>query len=124
MARASSWTCQRQSAGRKCHAKNPSRKRLCATCGKARPARKKPAHLAALDLTYEQYINLNDGEHCGMCKRTRDQLPNPARKLDRDHEHRGDGRPRGLLCRECNRKLKHYMTLEWLRVAVAYLERT
>lgn len=122
MARASGWTCQRQSAGVKCHAKNPSRKRLCVTCGKPRPARKKPAHMAALDLDYEAYVQINDGEHCGICGRTRDQLPNPGRRLDRDHDHK-TGLPRGLLCREDNRRLKAWITPHWLRKATYYLER-
>jgi hypothetical protein len=124
MARSSGWTCQRQSAGTKCRAKNPARSRKCATCGKARPARKKPAHMAALDLSYEAYVELNGGERCGICGRTRDQLPDPSRRLDRDHEHKGTGKPRGLLCRECNRRLKSYMTPLWLRLATFYLERT
>lgn len=79
--------------------------------------------MAALDLTYEQYVEINGGEHCGICGRQRGELPNPGRRLDRDHNHRS-GKPRGLLCREDNRKLKHWMTLDWLLAAVAYLERT
>lgn len=124
MARAKGWTCGRQSSGVKCGFFNAPRQRKCYVCGKPRPARKKPAHMAALDLPYDAYVELNGGEHCGICGRTRDQLPNPDRRLDRDHEHRGDGKPRGLLCRECNRRLKSYLTPLWLRLAAAYLERS
>lgn len=74
-------------------------------------------------MPYEEYIVINGGEFCGVCGRTRDELPDPSRRLDRDHEHKADGLPRGLLCRECNRKLKAWITLEWARRVVAYLER-
>jgi hypothetical protein len=120
---ARTWKCQRVAAGVKCGASNQGRARKCAACGKPRPARRKPAHMAALDLGYDGYLALNGGEHCGICKRTRDQLANPARRLDRDHDHL-TGRPRGLLCRECNRKLRSWLTREWLMAALAYLERT
>lgn len=103
----------------KCRAVNPARKRLCETCGKPRPPRKRKAHMAALDLSYEHYIEINGGEHCGICGRG----PN-GKRLDRDHEHSGDGRPRGLLCHVCNRRLRGFVTLEWLAAATAYLERS
>lgn len=76
--------------------------------------------MAALDLSYEAYIELNGGEHCGICGR----VPEPGgRKLDRDHEHKGEGRPRGLLCWACNRQLRTWATIQWLLAAAAYLER-
>lgn len=57
-------------------------------------------------------------ERCGICG-----APPKSRRLDRDHEHKGQGRPRGLLCAfPCNTGLKDWMTPEWLRAAADYLE--
>lgn len=75
--------------------------------------------MVALDLTYEDYIRLNGGEHCGICTRGR----TGGRRLDRDHDH-GTGTARGLLCSRCNRALPSWVTAEWLRAAIAYLERS
>jgi hypothetical protein len=118
--RLSAWTCQRVTAGETCRHKNPSRKRKCAECGKARPARRRPKHLAALDASYEEYVALNGGEQCGICGATQKE---GGKRLHRDHDHR-TGRARGLLCFRCNAALRPYMTLEWLRAAVEYLQRT
>lgn len=76
--------------------------------------------MAALDLSYEHYIEINGGESCGICG----AAPSKGRRLDRDHEHRGAGRARGLLCHMCNRSLRHGVTIEWLRAAADYLERS
>lgn len=118
------WTCQRVKAGKKCSHVNPRRLQICTACGKRRPKTKKPAHMAALKLTYEQYIKLNGGERCGICGAP----PKSARRLNRDHEHIGNGRPRGLLCAKCNRFLVQtryglVVTSEWLRAAADYLDR-
>lgn len=78
MPKAKTWTCQRQTAGVKCKATNPSRKRKCEACGKTRPARKRPAHMLALDIPYERYVEINGGEHCGICGK----LPKAGRRLD------------------------------------------
>ena len=59
------------------------------------------------------------GERCGVCGRP----PKDGRKLHRDHDHR-TGEIRGLLCFPCNRALPAYVTEEWLRKALAYLERS
>jgi hypothetical protein len=76
--------------------------------------------MSALALSYEYYVALNGGEHCGICGRE----PKPGgRRLDRDHSHEGVGVPRGLLCPRCNRLLHRFVTPEWLRAAMAYLER-
>lgn len=75
--------------------------------------------MAALDLPYEHYIEINGGEHCGICGAAR----SPDRRLQRDHDHRGPGHPRGLLCFACNRWLRGFMTIDWMRRAIAYLER-
>jgi hypothetical protein len=116
----STWTCRRQSGGVKCGHVNPGRKRKCESCGKTRPARKQPAHRAALSLSYERYVELNGGEFCGICGRE----PKPGKKLRRDHEHKGNGKPRGLLCWTCNLVLRNWVTVEWLRSAIRYLERS
>lgn len=114
------WKCQRVTRGIKCGRRNPNRFQKCQGCGKRRPARKRPAHMSALDLPYEYYVQINGGDHCGICGRERTPF-DP--KLHRDHEHSGVGTPRGILCFRCNAALRPYMTLEWLRAAVAYVER-
>jgi hypothetical protein len=75
--------------------------------------------MAALDIPYERYVELNGSEHCGICGCE----PPPHRKLDRDHDH-ATGKPRGLLCRKHNRMLKRWLTDDFMRLALAYLERT
>lgn len=112
------WTCQRQHEGIPCRRVNEARKRKCQRCGKPKPPKRKPAHTRALELTYDQYVELNGGEHCGICRRK----PSASRKLDRDHDHR-TGEPRGLLCHLCNRTLGNRITAAWLRCAIAYMER-
>lgn len=72
--------------------------------------------MIALDLTYEQYVDLNGGDQCAICGRGRSK----NRKLDRDHDHH-TRKPRGLLCSRCNRALPSWMTPTWLRAAYAYL---
>lgn len=74
--------------------------------------------MAALDIAYERYVELNGGEHCGICGAER----KPEKRLDRDHDHK-TGRPRGLLCWACNRQLRTWATVEWLLAAAAYLKR-
>lgn len=113
------WTCQRVTTGAKCGWLNANRYRKCRACGKSRPARKPPAHMSALALSYEYYVELNGGERCGICG----AAPNPGRRLDRDHCHKGVGTPRGLLCWSCNKWLREFMGPKWLRAAAAYLER-
>jgi hypothetical protein len=113
------WTCQRRSQGVKCGTVNPRRFQLCQACGKRRPATRKPAHLVVLDEPYEAWVE-RFGERCGICGKG----PSVKRpRLDRDHEHKGTGRARGLLCAICNLRLKGWMDPVWLRAAAAYLER-
>jgi hypothetical protein len=113
------WTCQRVENKLPCKHVNPNRKRKCGWCGKPRPARKRPAHLAALKEPYSVFLALNGGEWCGICGAE----PTSRRKLDRDHCHK-TGRPRGLLCVRCNRQLASWCDPGWLRDAADYLERT
>lgn len=76
--------------------------------------------MAALLLPYQTYLEANRGmERCGICGRA----PG-TRRLHRDHEHKGAGRPRGLLCPNCNRLLSDRVTVEWLESAIRYLKRT
>jgi hypothetical protein len=92
-------------------------KKKCRACGKLRPKKRQPAHRAILTaVTYDECVAMFT-ERCGICGREP-----TGRKLHRDHEHKGAGAIRGLLCFRCNSALRSYMTLEWLRGAVAYLE--
>jgi hypothetical protein len=52
----STWRC------RGCLSMNASRTRKCAACKKARPKRRRPAHLKALDVPYADYVVLNGGK--------------------------------------------------------------
>ena len=112
------WTCQRVAAGSKCGHRNPSRKQKCLACGKTRPARRRAAHLKALDASYEDFVTLNGGNFCAICGRK----PTARRRLDRDHDHKS-GLARGLLCARCNRALPSWVTHTWLLSAAAYLSR-
>jgi hypothetical protein len=118
VARARTWTCRRWRNGHKCLHVNPSRKRKCEECGAPKPAPRRPKHMVALAVTYDDYVTLNGGERCAICLRER----SAARRFDRDHDHR-TGRPRGLLCPRCNRALPAWVTPEWLEAAAAYLRR-
>ena len=82
-----------------------------------RKAKRKPTHMKALEIPYEDYIALNGGEHCGICK-----AEPKTKRLDRDHDHK-TGKPRGLLCHRCNRALPAWITVEWLSLATNYLVR-
>lgn len=75
--------------------------------------------MAALELDYAAYVELNGGEFCGVCGRE----PTANRRLDRDHSHKDGGFPRGLLDPRCNRALPSWITPEWLRAAADYLDR-
>src|SRR3954471_5375166 len=117
---ASTWACQRVTGGVKCGAVNPKRLHICPKCGKKRPPTKRAAHNKALGLPYKAFLIVNDGSpNCGICGRP----PPEGGKHRRDHEHKGDGLPRGLLCWTCNLALRDFATVEWLRGAAAYLER-
>lgn len=75
--------------------------------------------MAALELDYAGYVRINGGEHCGICGRKP-----PAVNLHRDHEHKGNGRPRGLLCVACNMRLGERVTVAWMEQAINYLKRS
>lgn len=112
------WTCQRVRGGVKCGQVNARINQKCKRCEGPRPKRKQPAHRAVLaERPYGWWVELF-GERCGICGAER----TPARRLDRDHDHK-TGAVRGLLCHRCNRALPHWANAEWLRAAAAYLER-
>jgi hypothetical protein len=90
-------------------------KQKCVRCGASRPAPRKPAHTAALNDPYDEWVR-RYGERCGICG-----AEPKTRRLDRDHDHR-TGRARGLLCPLCNRMLNN-RTAAWLRAAADYLDR-
>lgn len=85
--------------------------------GRPVTTKRKPAHMAALAISYDRYIEINGGEFCGICG-----TKPKTKRLDRDHEHKGNGRPRGLLCHRCNRALPNWITIDWLTKAQGYLE--
>ena len=105
------WTC------RGCGTQWPRTKRKC-VCGRSRPAPRRPKHQLVLETPYDWWVQ-RYGETCGICGRP----PGRKRRLDRDHDHRDGGRPRGLLCARCNRALPNWVTAEWLLAAAAYLQR-
>jgi hypothetical protein len=74
--------------------------------------------MAALDIPYETYVEINGSETCGICGCP----PKDGRRLNRDHDH-ATGQPRGLLCWIDNKFLRRGMTIDWMRRAIAYLER-
>jgi hypothetical protein len=114
------WTCQRVSGGQKCRHVNENRLRLCGRCRKPKPKPRRPEHMAALDIPYAVYVEMF-GERCGICGRP----PTDGKKLRRDHSHKGDGHPRGLLCWRHNVGLQMFGDddPDLLRAAAAYLER-
>lgn len=105
------WTC------RSCKLILPRTTQKC-SCGQVRPAARRPKHQMVLDtVPYEMWV-ARFGERCGICGRP----PGPNRRLDRDHDHR-TGLWRGVLCHRCNRALPDWITVQWLRAAITYLER-
>lgn len=109
---ARSWRCKA------CLSVNAPRKRVCQACKLARPKRRRPAHLQALEQPYEVFVAANGGvDACGICG-----AQGKTRRLHRDHDHR-TGRPRGILCFRDNVALRPYMTLEWVEAAAEYLRR-
>lgn len=118
------WTCKRRQAGVKCGYRNAAVKQRCGKCGGPRPERKQPKHMAVLrSLTFEDFVEVNGGEFCGVCRKTQKASGGPI-KLYRDHEHKNLGTPRGLLCFTCNKRLDYLVTAEWCDAAAAYLRRT
>jgi len=112
------WTCQRSTGGQKCRTLNPNRRQICERCGKRRPPKKEPPHRAVLKaMSYDNWIILNGGEHCGICGKVEE-----GRRLCRDHDHK-TGQARGLLCWTDNYHLRGWVTIEWLKAAIEYLER-
>ena len=124
------WACR-------CGFKNESEHRKCRGCQRAKPPKRKPKHMKALENSYEAFREFNAEVHgpafggewapedCGVCGRK----PKDSRHMDRDHGHdkseNSHGRMRGLACPGdwgCN-KVMSKLTLERARLVVAYLER-
>jgi hypothetical protein len=119
MARKTFWTCSRVTGGIRCGHENPNRKQKCEACGKRRPARRKPAHMKALEQPYEAFVKANGGDWCGVCGAE----GSDTRKLDRDHDH-VTGAVRGVLCHRHNRGLQMFGDDPvLLAAAIDYLER-
>ena len=110
------WTCRR------CNAQHDNgRLRRCPACKATRPKRRRPTHLRALDLPREVYVEANDGyDGCWVCRYLGEQRPGV---LGRDHEHKGEGKPRGILCTFHNRLLGPNYTPELAQAFAAYLNR-
>lgn len=72
----------------------------------------------ALGFTLTDYSAMlaAQGGGCAICG-----APPKLRRLHVDHDHKTN-RVRGLLCYRCNKALMPWITVSWLRVAVAYLE--
>ena len=102
------WTC------RKCKTRHYGTTQVCA-CGTRRPKKKQAEHLAGLEQPYEWFVE-TFGERCGICG-----VPPKNRKLDRHHSH-WTGKPLGLLCHACNRKLWKGVTKAWLRTAESFVD--
>lgn len=126
------WSCRRCG-----HRNERTASRTCDGCGyKTKPATRRPAHMKALDLSYEQYGEINellhgvDAETCAICGE-------PGKsdvRLQRDHSHYG-GYPRGLTHAACNGRLgqieggrwargEDFDLSGWLRKAADYIDRS
>lgn len=100
-------------------------RRKCSGCGAALPKRKVPKHARTLrDDDYRVYELVNMRAHgitdesCAVCGRPKHE----SMRHHRDHDH-VSGKPRGLVCFQCNRLMPRLLTLERARAITAYLER-
>ena len=105
-------------------------------CKRNRPSKRQPDHMKALDLSYEEFGELNhlihgvDEDTCAICGE-------PGRsdiRLQRDHSHYG-GYPRGLTHAACNGRLgqieggrwargEQFDLSGWLRRCADYIDRS
>ena len=77
--------------------------------------------MAGLDQPYSVFVKANGGyDGCWVCYQLGEKRDGP---LCRDHEHRGDGKARGLLCRWHNRCLGPRYTPELTMALAKYLNR-
>lgn len=78
-------------------------------------------NISAVD--YEKILR-HQGRLCALCReanaRTGKNKGLP-KKLFVDHDHK-TGLTRGILCYSCNRRIPEWMTVEWLKKVLAYLE--
>src|SRR4051812_25449058 len=105
----------------RCRTVNPPRKRICGACQKPLPKRRRAKHMAALDLPREVFVEANGGyDGCWVCRELGETRPGP---LCRDHEHKGAGTPRGILCQWHNRCLGPRYTPALTLALARYLNR-
>lgn len=98
-----------------------SRRRTCPECGATRKPKHQAKHKQALNDGLAVFIAANDGYHgCWVCRELGIHM---AGKLQRDHEHKGNGRARGILCVFHNRKLGPAYTPELVAAYAKYLNR-
>lgn len=89
------------------------------TTKKRRKRRVNPKHTKLLRDNrhrYEEMLAAQNG-HCALCPRK----PAPNRRLDMDHNHKTMV-IRGLLCVQCNRAVRDWMTSEWAKNLAKYLK--
>lgn len=112
------WSCP-------CGTRNERVKQRCTNCRRARPKRRVPKHAVTLrDDSYEAYeafsriVHGGEDDSCRVCGRPRHE----SRNHHRDHDH-VTGKPRGVVCFQCNKLMPRLLTLARARQVVAYLER-
>jgi hypothetical protein len=117
---AKTWLCP-------CGTRNQRVKQKCAGegCERRRPKRRVPKHTKTLrDDSYAVYVQVAGDVHgvtdesCCVCGRPRHE----SMRHHRDHDH-VTGKPRGIVCFQCNQLMPRLLTLERARLVVAYLER-
>jgi hypothetical protein len=110
-----------------CGTRNQRVKQKCTnpTCQKRRPKRRVPNHAKTLrDDSYAVYVQVANDVHgvtdesCCVCGRPRHE----SMRHHRDHDH-VTGKPRGIVCFQCNQLMPRLLTVERARLILAYLER-
>lgn len=115
-----------------CGTRNERTKQKCVGegCRRSRPKPRLPKHAEAIrgdnyETVYVPLAAVVHGvtdESCNLCGR-----PRGVGRHHRDHGHNKDelsfGKPRGILCFQCNNRLPREATEEWLHKAYLYLRR-
>ena len=96
-------------------------RRVCGDCGAKRIPKTRPKHNRALELGREVFVEANGGyDGCWVCRELGVELAGPTY---RDHEHKGEGKPRGILCGYHNRCLGPRYTPQLTAALARYLNR-